>query len=560
MADRSLRRFRRGYFSCLGWLCLMLAQPIALHGADEDRAECGLGSGVACARPVFELDVGAGASGRFTRIQLERRRAMLVETPFDVSRVAVGDAKIADVVVVSPRQVNIVPLRIGETNLLLWDSEGALAAAIELEVGNKHFRLQRELRRILSNQTIRLEGDQGAVVLMGTVESPIEMRQVVEVTEGLMAARIEGSGDAASGGQTMGADRVINMLRVGGNQQVMIEVIVAEMNRTLRRNLGTNFAGVYKSGSTEVNFFSFLQDLSSLSSAAPRVIDLSSRVNFISTISKGSKSLDLFIEAIQSDGLIKILAEPNLVARSGESAEFLVGGEVPIPIPQSGNFGAITIEFKQFGVAVNFTPTVLGSNRIYMDVRIEVSEPDLTLGVDAGGFTVPAFKTRRAATAVELRDGESFAIAGLLRDDVTEAVNEFPGLGEIPILGALFRSTQFERKKSELVVIATPRLIEPLPAGRPALPTDHLIVPNALELFFLGSLEGTPGDPDPGSGGAAASESAGFIRTPRMGGDVAAPSFSVAGSEDPDAFRAIDEAMAGDVGHALDISRAEEEL
>ena len=141
MADRSLRRFRRGYFSCLGWLCLMLAQPIALHGADEDRAECGLGSGVACARPVFELDVGAGASGRFTRIQLERRRAMLVETPFDVSRVAVGDAKIADVVVVSPRQVNIVPLRIGETNLLLWDSEGALAAAIELEVGSARLRV-----------------------------------------------------------------------------------------------------------------------------------------------------------------------------------------------------------------------------------------------------------------------------------------------------------------------------------------------------------------------------------------------------------------------------------
>lgn len=555
-----MRKSRHHYFSRLGWLFCVLVQPLVIYGAENDRVECGLGSGIACPRPVVKLGEGTGASGRFTRIELERRRATLVETPFDVSRVAVGDAKIADVIVVSPRQVNIVPLRIGETNLLLWDSEGALSAAIEIEVGNKHFRLERELRRILSNQTLRLEGDQGAVVLMGTVESPIEMRQVVEVTEGLMAARIEGSGDAASGGQTMGADRVINMLRVGGNQQVMIEVIVAEMNRTLRRNLGTNFAGVYKSGSTEVNFFSFLQDLSSLSSAAPKAIDLSSRVNFVSAISKGSKSLDLFIEAIQSEGLIKILAEPTLVARSGESAEFLVGGEVPIPIPQSGNFGAITIEFKQFGVAVNFTPTVLGSGRIYMDVRTEVSEPDLTLGVDAGGFTVPAFKTRRAATAVELRDGESFAIAGLLRDDITEAVNEFPGLGDIPILGALFRSTQFERKKSELVMIATPRLVKPLPAGRPELPTDHLIVPSALELFFHGSLEGTPRDGDPGSGVAAESESANRIKTPRMGDGMDARSFSLAVSDELEAFRAIDDAMVGEVGHVLDITRAEEEL
>ena len=555
-----MRKSRHRNLTRLGWVFWVLLQPTVLYGVEEGRPDCSLGSGVACAPPVVKLGEGTGASGRFTRIELERRRAMLVETPFDVSRVAVGDAKIADVIVVSPRQVNIVPLRIGETNLLLWDSEGALSAAIELEVGNKHFRLERELRRILSNQTIRLEGDQGAVVLMGTVESPIEMRQVVEVTEGLVAARIEESGGVASGGQAAGADRVINMLRVGGNQQVMIEVIVAEMNRTLRRNLGTNFAGVYKSGSTEVNFFSFLQDLSSLSSAAPKAIDLSSRVNFVSAISKGSKSLDLFIEAIQSDGLIKILAEPNLVARSGESAEFLVGGEVPIPIPQSGNFGAITIEFKQFGVAVNFTPTVLASNRIYMDVSTEVSEPDLTLGVDAGGFTVPAFKTRRAATAVELRDGESFAIAGLLRDDITESVNEFPGLAEIPILGVLFRSTQFERKKSELVVIATPRLVEPLPAGRPALPTDHLIVPSALDLFFFGSLEGTSPDSHPDSGGAAESASTDRIRAPRMGGDQDARSFSLAVSEKSEAFRAINEAMAGEVGHVLDITRAEEEL
>ncbi|MGE4650621.1 MAG: pilus assembly protein N-terminal domain-containing protein, partial [Myxococcota bacterium] len=158
MLERSMRKSRHHYFSRLGWLLCVLVQPIVIYGAENDRVECRLGSGVACARPVVKLGEGTGASGRFTRIELERRRATLVETPFDVSRVAVGDAKIADVIVVSPRQVNIVPLRIGETNLLLWDSEGALSAAIEIEVGNKHFRLERELRRILSNQTLRLEG------------------------------------------------------------------------------------------------------------------------------------------------------------------------------------------------------------------------------------------------------------------------------------------------------------------------------------------------------------------------------------------------------------------
>lgn len=179
------------------------------------------------------------------------------------------------------------------------------------------------------------------------------------------------------------------------------------------------------------------------------------------------------------------------MARSGEKAHFLVGGEVPIPVPQSGSIGVITIEYKEFGVGLTFTPTVMGKDRIHLAMTAEVSEPDLTLGARVGGFVVPAFTTRRAATGIELGDGQSFAVAGLLREDVKELAHRFPFIGDIPILGALFSSTRFEKNETELVMIVTPRLVKPLPPGRPELPTDHFVEPNAFEFFFLGSLEGT---------------------------------------------------------------------
>ncbi len=440
-----------------------------------------------CVPSKTKLTLGAGPEGRLAKLELIRGRAMVLETSFDVGRVAVGDPEVADVVILDPRQINIVPLNFGETNLIIWKKGGKVAAAVDLQVGSSHTRLQAELRRVLENDSIVLEGTQRAIVLKGTVESPLQMEHAVNVTKALMG-EVRGSEGAVQGpGDSV---QLVNLLKVGGNQQVMIEVIVAEMDRRLTRRLGTNLAGVYGSGGTDVNLFSLLQGLSRLeNTAAPQVLDLSSRVNFISTISRGSDSLDMFIEAIQSDGLIKILAEPNLVARSGATAEFLVGGEVPIPVPQAGSFGSVTVEFKPFGVGVGFKPTVLSSNRIYIDISTEVSEPNPTLGLDTSGITVPGFNTRRASTAVELGDGESFAIAGLLRDDVSESISELPGLGDIPILGALFRSTEFERKQTELVIIATPRLVSPGPPGRPALPTDHFVIPTAVEFFLHGSME-----------------------------------------------------------------------
>jgi pilus assembly protein CpaC len=516
-----------------------------------------------CIASSTKLTLGEGPEGRVATLKLIRGRAMVLETTFAVGRVAVGDPKVADVVILDPRQINIVPLDFGDTNLIVWEKGGNVAAAIDLQIGSNHSRLQSELRRVLENDSIVLEGSRHAVVLKGTVESPIQMQHTVDVAKALMGRPIGAEGPV---GDPIEEGRLVNLLKVGGNQQVMIEVIVAEMDRRLTRRLGTNLAGVYGSGGTDVNLFSLLQGLSRLeNSAAPQVLDLSSRVNFISTISRGSDSLDIFMEAIQSDGLIKILAEPNLVARSGGTAEFLVGGEVPIPVPQAGSFGSVTVEFKPFGVGVEFKPTVLTSNRIYVDVSTEVSEPNPTLGLDTGGIRVPGFNTRRAATSVELRDGESFAIAGLLRDNVSESISELPGLGDLPILGALFRSTEFERQQTELVIIATPRLVSPGAPGRPTLPTDHFVIPTAVEFFFHGSMEGKKAPPPK-------TDQAGKPPSP---GDDSILSFdkkSPGPAPEKDALATssliepggsgsqIADSFAGEIGHELSVQGAEGEL
>jgi pilus assembly protein CpaC len=199
------------------------------------------------------------------------------------------------------------------------------------------------------------------------------------------------------------------------------------------------------------------------------------------------------MDILEEEGLSKILAKPTLVARSGESASFLVGGEVPIPVVQSGtNNGSITVEYHEFGVGLSFTPTVLGPDRIHIAVNPEVSRADFTLGTEISGTTVPGFATRRASTSVELADGQSFMIAGLLNEEIRELAGKYPLLGSLPIIGSAFRSTQFKKEETELVIIVTPTLVKPLGPGPHPLPTDNFIEPNALEFYLWGALEGMP--------------------------------------------------------------------
>ena len=415
-------------------------------------------------RAIVSLTGGAAAEGRLLHLELERGKSAVLQTDFRFKRVSIGDPNIVDVVVLDTRQAHLVAKTIGDTNVVLWNADGKLEAAIDVHVGSPHSQIEAELRRVLHNDTIEVDGAGNALVLRGTVTSPTEMERGVRVA------------DAFYGRERDQPSRVINMLEVGGNQQVMISVVIAEVKRTVGRDLGTNWSGVHTSGDTVVDFSSILNDVFT-------------RANFVLALMDGTDSLDVFIEALQENGLAKILAEPSLVARSGASAEFLVGGELPIPIPQ-GVIGAVSIEYKSFGVGVIFTPTVMGPDRIHLDVATEVSLPVEAFGLTVGGVSVPSFDVRRASTGVDLGDGESFAIAGLLREDIDERIEKFPFLGDLPILGVLFRSTSFRKEETELVIIVTPHLIKPLPPGPPALPTDNFVEPNAAEFFLLGRLEG----------------------------------------------------------------------
>jgi pilus assembly protein CpaC len=195
-----------------------------------------------------------------------------------------------------------------------------------------------------------------------------------------------------------------------------------------------------------------------------------------------------FVDALKSDGLVKVLAEPTLIALSGQDAYFLAGGEFPVPVPQG--LGSVAIEYKPFGVGLTFTPTVLADNKINIKVAPEVSELDFNLAVQLEGFVVPGLNTRRAETVIELADGQSFAIAGLLRDTARDAMSKYPLLGDIPILGTLFRSRSFQKAETELIIIATPHLVKPIDGDQQPLPTDYYVEPNDTEFYVLGLMEG----------------------------------------------------------------------
>jgi pilus assembly protein CpaC len=438
----------------------------------------------------------AGDADRVRTLDLELGKATSFRTNFAVQRVSVGDPDTLAVNVLSPRELSLVPKRAGSTDLVAWEATGAPALVMDVNVGSHHSPIERRIESVLGASGVRVESAGPSIVLTGTVASPVQAERAVAVARAFFP---DGP-----------ADRVVNALEIGGNQQVM-----AEMKRSLGRNMTVNFTSVIESGGKLYGFDSLIGGLMSIDervltldpASLNKTFAFTDRIDLAGTfISEGDFLLDTFIEAAQERGLARVLAKPTLLARSGQTASFLAGGEVPIPVAQGGAFGSITIEYKDFGVGVEFAPTVLGPDRIFLEVSPEVSEPDFSLATVSANAIVPGFVTRRAATSVELADGQSFAIAGLLSDQVNSAVEKYPVLGDIPVLGALFRSVQFQRNETELVMIVTPRVVKPLPAGQLHLPTDAYVAPNDFELYMLGALEsqrasGPVAQPEGGSAG-----------------------------------------------------------
>ena len=456
---------------CSILFCLVLLSPATAVGQEKIRLD-------ASAPQKVTLTVG---------------KSVIVESPAAIKKFALAAPEYADVTILSPRQIYLIGKVPGATNATLWGVDGKIAAMLDIEIMPDVSRLKEKIHEMLPNEKdIKVTASHDALVLSGTVSNTSNLSQVVALA------------NAYAPRDKDGKSKVMNLLEVGGVHQVMLEVRVSEMSRSLMRRLGVNFAYISEGGQTFG--ISLLRNLTALPTGGwpGNPITATTNINAIFRFLGGGATWTTFIDALKEEGLTKVLAEPTLITMSGRTANFLAGGEYPIPVPQagSGNATTITIEYKTFGVGLNFTPTVLNNNKISMEVKPEVSELDFTNAVQISGYVVPSITTRRVATTIELADGQSFAIAGLLKEDLREVVSKFPVLGEIPILGVLFRSTSYQKNETELVIIVTPHLVKPVDMAKQTLPTDAFVEPNEFEFYLLGSLEGR-GEPAKSKGAAA---------------------------------------------------------
>ena len=411
------------------------------------------------------------------RVELERGKSLVLETDFDLERIAVADPKTANLVMIDTRTVQVVALAPGSTNLLLWDDRGTLQAAVDVFVGATRSQVEIKLRELVGSPDLWVEmAGPETIVLRGTVAQLDDRDRAEQLAKAFM-----GTEEYA----------VVNLIDVAGNHQVMLEVTMAEMDKSVGRELEVNYRAALQAGAKGFVFGSLLGGGAALAPDGLIANGLAGNDGadlFGSYQSAGGSTVDSFLRLAKENGLAKILAEPTLVARSGERASFLAGGEVPVPVP-GGTFGQVSIEFKQFGVGVDFVPTVLSADRIHLEVTPEVSEPDPTIGVEVLGTAVPGFTTRRVSTAVELADGQSFVIAGLLQDRTRNMARKVPWLGDVPVLGALFRSQDYQKAETELMILVTPHLVKPPDAGERPLPTDAYREPGDAEFFLLGRDE-----------------------------------------------------------------------
>jgi Flp pilus assembly secretin CpaC len=395
---------------------------------------------------------------------------------------------------------------------------------IDIHVDTVDARVVQELRRILDNPSIELDVVGSSVVMRGDVPNLQHFERAEMVASAFVdqiTASTGGGGkktaSLTSGGGGDQNGGLLNLLEVGGNHQVMIEIVIAELSRQVRHAMGVNlFGAIAIDDQKYATFQTLLKNMTSnpeMAIAPGTPAGMTAMTESVtmagSFFSSDSFDLRMFLEMVEANQLGSILAEPTLVARSGELADFLVGGETPIPIVRDiGVTGSqYSIVFKKFGVNVEFTPTVMSEDRIHMAITSEVSEPDFTYGVRILGSAVPAFRTRRVNTTVELGDGQTFVMAGLLREDIVGDVESVPLLGDIPILGNLFRSRAWQKKQTEMVMIVTPRLVKPTGHERIELPTDHYIEPTKGEFYWDGLIQGRPEKPEDSDVEAVSDES-----------------------------------------------------
>ncbi|MGA9753550.1 MAG: type II and III secretion system protein family protein, partial [Desulfobaccales bacterium] len=405
-------------------------------------------------------------------------------TPFSLTRISVADPDVADLILINEREIYVNGLAPGVTNITMWGKSRFTSATVTVEADLTL--LKEKLHQILPKEKIGAEAAGESIVLSGEVSGPVAQDTALSLAMPYAGGKKE---------------KVVNLMHVGGVQQVMLEVRVAEINRVIAEQIGVNFNAVAPGGNFGVNQINSLAPISNLvrtftgTAAAPGTTFSQGPGSLITAMGGWTAAGTLwtvFLDLLKQQNLGRVLAEPNLVTTSGQKASFIAGGEFPVPVPQSGIGGAatITIDWKKFGVQLDFTPVVLNDSKIAVKVHPIVSELDYTLGIQLQGFTVPGLTTREMDTHIEVQDGQTFSIAGLLSDYTRNVINKFPVLGDIPVLGVLFRSTNYQKNETELVALVTPHLVKPMAPGAARLPTDKWIDPSDVDTYLLGLEQG----------------------------------------------------------------------
>jgi pilus assembly protein CpaC len=443
-----------------------------------------------------EPAVSAMPAANVSNIQVPIYKSRVLTTRAPVKKVSVGNSEIADILVTSPTQLYLLGRALGSTNVLLWDSSNRLIDSLDLEVVHDLGGLKSKLHELLPNEPISVYSAQGALVLRGQVSSAAAMDNAVKLAKtytAQTASIVQGEGAAAVAAPTQSLE-VINLLTVGGSQQVMLEVKVAEMQRSLVKSLNVRFNALDFGSSSRWSGGGANNGLTPIGAILPDTALLGTGTGMFARFLSGDFLFNVALDAARDDGSAKVLAEPTLTTLSGQQAEFISGGEFPIPVRDEDG---ITIEFKEFGVGVKFLPVVLDSGRINLNLNVLVSELVATnsLVVNTGdqvgaALLVPALTKRSAQSTVELGNGQTIAIAGLISENTRDFVSRFPGLGDIPVLGHLFRSQEFVNGETELVILVTPHLAKPIDARSVRLPTEKFVAPSDVDFYLLGKTKG----------------------------------------------------------------------
>lgn len=427
----------------------------------------GLAAATLVVTPAANADVGGSRiQNASSGVMLAVGRGTLVNLSRPMSDLFVADPKVADVQVRSPRQLYVFGKGAGETTVYATDKSGAVVYSANVRVGNNYDQVRTMLHTAMPDSAIDVTAMNGIAILTGTVKSPDDVEEANRILQAIVGDKVT----------------IVNRLKTATPMQVMLRVKISEVSRDLAKEIGVNLLSRDTTGGFLFgigqgrNFGSIETNDTGGTTFKFNPTEGKTAINFAGNL----LGLDLMaaLDLLETDGSVTTLAQPSLTALSGETASFLAGGEFPIPIQQS--LGTTTIEYKQYGVGLAFTPTVLNDGRISIRVRPEVSELSDAGSVKFGGYTIPALATRRAETTVELGSGQSFVIGGLLKNNGNTSMDKAPWLGDLPVLGALFRSSKYRRQETELVIVVTPYLVKPVSDSQIKLPTDGAKSPTDL--------------------------------------------------------------------------------